>query len=128
MSHYPEDELNRLAKVLTEQLTEHSPRAGTAGKSFNTNFDCRPIFLDDRVLWVSEECLKDEDDGPDTVENAAVALRELDLVGRIGGPFVRELLLTHRDQSTPGDPAKVLASWGSWRLVEPSPSVRTSLS
>ncbi len=72
------------------------------------------------------ECLTDEDDGPDTAANSAKALKNLDVDEELTDSFVRELLLTHRDQSMPKKPARVLASWGVWKLVDPKPTIRIS--
>ena len=125
MSHYPQAKLNELAQILAEERADLKPEAGTAGKNFLAAYDCRPIFFGDSVLWVSEDCLADEDDGPDTAENAAWALGNLNLAHHLSDPLDRELLVTHRADSTPSIPAaKRVASWGSWSLVVPNPSVR----
>lgn len=124
MSHYPQAKLDELAQILAEEHADLKPEAETAGKNFLAAYDCRPIVFGDRALWVSEDCLTDEDDGPDTAANAAQALKRLDLVTHLDDPFDRELLLTHRDDSTPKiPPAKLLASSGVWRLVVPKPAV-----
>ncbi len=120
MSHYPQAKLDELAEILAEEHADLKPEPGTEGKNFRAGYDCRPIFFYDRVLWVSEECLTDEDDGPDTAENAARALGKLDLAHHLRDPLDRELLLTHRPDSTPSiPPAKRVMSWGSWSLVVP---------
>lgn len=126
MSDYPQNRLDALAQALQGEFENPKPESATAEKDFVGGYNCRPIFFDDRVLWVSEECLTDEDDGADTVTNAALALKELDLKHHIETALVRQLLVTHREDSTPGPPAKVVGRWGSWRLVEPNPSVRIS--
>lgn len=86
MSHYPQAKLDELAEILAEEHADLKPERGTAGKNFVAAYDdYRPIFFSDRVLWVSEECLTDEDDGSDTAENAARALGKLYLAHHLAG-------------------------------------------
>ncbi len=122
---YPQEKLSELRRLIANEFPDLTPEAGTASKHF-VNYECRPILFGDQVLWVSIECLTDEDDGPDTAANSAQALKNLDLDKELQAAFVRELLLTHRDDSTPERPARVLASWGAWKLVDPTPTIQVS--
>ncbi len=126
MSPYPQTQLDELARILAEDFADPSPEAGTAGKNFLVAYNCRPILFGDRTLWVSEDCLTDEDNGLDTAANTAEALKELDLAEHLKDRLDRELLVTHRTDSTPSiPPAKLLSSWGSWNLLVPKPSLHT---
>ena len=129
MSDYPYQNLRELGQLLANEFPDLKPEVGKegGGKCFVDSFDCQPIFLSDhRVLWISEECLTDEDDGPYTAANSTQALKNLDLDKELANPLLRELLLTHREGSTPEKQARVLVKWGDWRLVDPNPTIRIS--
>ena len=129
MSDYPYPKLRELGQLLANEFPDLEPEMGKVGggKWFVESFECQPIFLSDhRTLWISEECLTDEDDGPDTAANSTTALKNLELDKELTDSFVRELLLSHRDGSTPERSAKILAKWGEWRLVDPNLTIRVS--
>ena len=129
MSDYPYPKMKELGQLLADEFPDLKPQVRKDGgcRWFHESFESQPIFLSDhRVLWISVECLTDEDDGPDTAANSTKALKNLDVDEELTDSFVRELLLTHRDQSMPKKPARVLASWGVWKLVDPKPTIRIS--
>ena len=127
MSSYPFEKLQQLAKALSDALPDQTFQAQGASKSFLESYDCGALRVGNRAIWISEKCLTDQDDGSETVGNATKALLKLDVARHLlADPFLREVLLTHREDSTPGHPAKVLDSWNGWNLVDPNPSTRVS--
>ncbi len=112
MSNYPVPEVEGTRPTPANEFPDLEPEMGKVGggKWFVESFECQPTFLSDhRTLWITEECLTDEDDGPDTAANSTKALKNLEPDKELTDSFVRELLLSHRDGSTPERPARILA-------------------
>ena len=123
MSEYPYERLRGVVAELQVRYPDATPSPVNSSKYHVPPFESRGIHLNEHdMLWISEECLQDEDDSENTVDNVLKALEQLDFLSHFD-VFTQELLLVHRDQSIPALPAKIIGTWGVWKLIDPEPAV-----